>query len=118
MDDCFRRRSVAARASQSDKACSANDVEHRLIKPRRPQTNGMAERFNGRISEIVAHTRFGSVLELKTAFIITAYHRSLLATCHPIWLSSNGSATTLNVFRKRLYNQTGLYVQRKGLTKL
>ncbi len=28
-------------------------IEHRLTPPRRPQTNGMVERFNGRISDIL-----------------------------------------------------------------
>jgi transposase InsO family protein len=27
------------------------NIEHRLIKPRTPRTNGMVERFNGRIAE-------------------------------------------------------------------
>ena len=37
-----------------DRECAAQAIEHRLIPPRRPQTNGMVERFNGRISEILA----------------------------------------------------------------
>ncbi|MEO8746409.1 MAG: integrase core domain-containing protein [Rhodanobacter sp.] len=36
------------------------DTKHRLIKPRQPQTNGMAERFNGRISDMLATTRLRS----------------------------------------------------------
>jgi transposase InsO family protein len=47
-----------------DKACSTLKIEHRLIPPRHPQTNGMVERFNGRISEIVQQTRFASAAEL------------------------------------------------------
>ena len=35
-------------------------IEHCLIKPRTPQTNGMVERFNGRIAEVLATTRFDS----------------------------------------------------------
>jgi transposase InsO family protein len=31
-----------------------------LTKPRRPQTNGRGERFNGRISEVLATHRFDS----------------------------------------------------------
>lgn len=42
-------------------------AEHRLIKPRTPQTNGMVERFNGRISELLKTTRFASALELAEA---------------------------------------------------
>jgi transposase InsO family protein len=42
-------------------------AEHRLIPPRHPQTNGMVERFNGRIAEILRNTRFRSAGELATA---------------------------------------------------
>jgi transposase-like protein len=43
-----------------DQVCAEHAIEHRLIKPRHPQTNGMIERFNGRISEVIATTRFRS----------------------------------------------------------
>ena len=36
-----------------DLACNDLGIEHRLAPPRHPQTNGMVERFNGRISELV-----------------------------------------------------------------
>ena len=39
-----------------DRVCTANRIEHRLTKPRTPQTNGMSERFNGRIAEVLATT--------------------------------------------------------------
>ena len=48
-----------------DLVCKEFDIEHRLIRPRHPQTNGMVERFNGRISEIVNQTRFASQAELE-----------------------------------------------------
>ena len=35
-----------------DKVCACMSIEHRLAPPRHPQTNGMAERFNGCISEL------------------------------------------------------------------
>jgi transposase InsO family protein len=31
----------------------AHGIEHRLHKPGRPQTNGMEEQFNGRISDML-----------------------------------------------------------------
>ncbi|MEA3221064.1 MAG: IS481 family transposase ISAisp3 [Immundisolibacter sp.] len=34
-----------------DRLCQALGIEHRLTRPRRPQTNGMVERFNGRIAD-------------------------------------------------------------------
>jgi hypothetical protein len=39
-------------------------VDHRLIPPRHPQTNGMVERFNGRIAEVAKQTRFPSLQAL------------------------------------------------------
>jgi transposase InsO family protein len=47
-----------------DKTCAAHGIEHRLIKPKHPQTNGMVERFNGRIAQILKTTRFQSAQEL------------------------------------------------------
>ncbi len=49
-----------------DRECAIFKIEHRLIKPRNPQTNGMVERFNGRISDILAATRFLSRDGLQT----------------------------------------------------
>lgn len=49
-----------------DKVCQKHVIEHRLIPPYHPQTNGMVERFNGRIAEILRSTRFQSVTELHT----------------------------------------------------
>lgn len=37
-----------------DVACKNNDIQHRLTRIRRPQTNGMVERFNRRINEAIA----------------------------------------------------------------
>lgn len=49
-----------------DRECALLGIEHRLIKPLHPQTNGMTERFNGRISDILATTRFRSREDLQT----------------------------------------------------
>jgi len=43
-----------------DTVCADHAIEHRLIKPRHPQTNGMVERFNGRIAEVLATRRLRS----------------------------------------------------------
>ena len=43
--------------------CQEAHIEHRLIPPRHPQTNGMVERFNGRIAEIMRSERFNSSLQ-------------------------------------------------------
>jgi transposase InsO family protein len=49
-----------------DKRCAGLGIEHRLAPPRHPQTNGMVERFNGRITEVIAQTRFKSAQTLET----------------------------------------------------
>ena len=48
-----------------DRTCESHDIDHRLIKPRHPQTNGMVEGFNGRISEVLATTRFDAAQSLE-----------------------------------------------------
>lgn len=50
-----------------DQACRELGAEHRLIPPRHPQTNGMVERFNGRIAELLRSTHFRCASELATA---------------------------------------------------
>ena len=36
-----------------DQLCKALGIDHRLTKPRTPRTNGMEERFNGRLSQVL-----------------------------------------------------------------
>lgn len=48
-----------------DQVCNDHGIEHRLIEPWRPQTNGMVERFNGRITHELACTRFDSARALR-----------------------------------------------------
>ena len=40
------------------RACRSHGIEHRLTKPRTPKTNGMVERFNGRIADVLKTHRF------------------------------------------------------------
>lgn len=43
-----------------DKRCSRYGIEHRLTKPYTPKTNGMIERYNGRVEEILQENHFES----------------------------------------------------------
>ncbi len=43
-----------------DRRCAAHEIQHRLIRPHHPQTNGMIERFNGRIADVLATNRLRS----------------------------------------------------------
>jgi transposase InsO family protein len=47
-----------------DRACRQFQIEHRLIRPRVPRTNGMVERFNGRIADVLKTHRFNSQEDL------------------------------------------------------
>lgn len=61
-------------------------IEQRLCQPRHSHTNGIVERFDCRISEIIGQTRFKSVQELETtlkhylATYTTAFSRKPLIT--------------------------------------
>ena len=97
-----------------DVRCTALGIEHRLCPPRHPQTNGMVERFNGRISEVVSQTRFTSAAELEatlTNYVKTYNHRipqRALNHLSPVQALKNWQAKKPNLFVKRVYNQPGL----------
>ncbi len=63
-DRLFNKQKQASGEHEFDRLCAALGIEHRLTKPRHPQTNGMVERFNGRISEVLATHRFDSAEDL------------------------------------------------------
>ena len=68
--DRFQRKSRTPSGKHHfDVRCRALGIEHRLCPPRHPQTNGLVERFNGRISEVVAQTRFRSAAELEQTLL-------------------------------------------------
>ena len=97
-----------------DKACTKAGIEHRLIPPRHPQTNGMVERFNGRISELVQQTRFQSAAELKQTLedYLKAYNhhipqRSLEHLC-PVDALKKWQQKQPELFVKKVYSQAGL----------
>ena len=97
-----------------DKAAKELGIEHRLCPPRHPQTNGMVERFNGRISDIVNQTRFSSAVELETTlerYLATYNHhipQRALDHLAPIDALKKWRALKPELFVKRVYKQTGL----------
>jgi transposase InsO family protein len=59
------RKRVATGEPEFDTLCTALEVKHRLTPPKSPQTNGMVERVNGRIEEVLQSHHFGSGEELE-----------------------------------------------------
>jgi hypothetical protein len=99
-----------------DRACSAHDSAHRLIPPRHPQTNGMIERFNGRISEVLATTRFRSGEHLHDTLIryVKLYHQPIpqraLKHLSPINCLKNWYRVRPELLNQRPYNHPGLNI--------
>ncbi len=97
-----------------DRLCKQFDIEHRLMPPRHPQTNGMVERFNGRISGIVNQTRFGSAAELESTLrnYVKIYNHNIpqraLKHQTPIHTLKEWQSKRPELFTKRVYNQAGL----------
>jgi transposase InsO family protein len=97
-----------------DVTCATHAIEHRLCPPRHPQTNGMVERFNGRIAEILGQTRFASANELETTlthYLKTYNHhipQRVLGHVSPVQALKKWQADKPHLFVKRVYNQTGL----------
>jgi transposase InsO family protein len=48
-----------------DQLCQALGIELRLTKPKMPQTNGMVERFNGRLGQVLRSHHFNSAEDLE-----------------------------------------------------
>ena len=101
-----------------DQQCIAQGIEHRLIPPRHPQTNGMVERFSGRISEIVKQTRFTCAAELEatlTNYLNTYNHhipQRALNHLSPVDALQAWRKKSPDLFVKRVYKQAELDMMR------
>jgi transposase InsO family protein len=97
-----------------DVLCKGLAIEHRLIAPRHPQTNGMVERFNGRISELVEQIRFGSAAELESTLrnYLKIYNDNIpqraLEHQTPIQALKKWRDKKPELFVKRVYDQARL----------
>ncbi len=60
------RKRAATGAHLFDLLCAELGIEHRLTPPKSPQTDGMVERFNGRIEEVLQSHHFQSGEQLET----------------------------------------------------
>ena len=89
----LRKRSATGK-HEFDLLCSDLGIEHRLAPPQHPQTNGMVERFNGRIEEVLQSHHFRSGEELETTL-----HRYVLLYNQQLPQSALGSKTPLQAMK-------------------
>jgi len=100
-----------------DKVCTENTIEHRLTKPAHPQTHGMVERFNGRISGILKTTVFNSSkerLDTRVSYLkIYNYHIPQRNIGHltPIQKMKEWHKTSPELFKKNIYDLSGLDIK-------
>ena len=96
-----------------DQLCAELGIEHRLTAPRTPQTNGMVERFNGRISEVLKTHHFNSADDLERTLLryVALYNhhlpQSALKSQTPMQTMKQWYATHPHLFHKRPYDRPG-----------
>ena len=92
-----------------DKLCADLDIDHRLTPPKSPQTNGMVERFNGRIEEVLQshHFRSGEELEATLHRYVWLYNQQLpqsaLGSRSPLQAMKDWYTIKHKLFKKRTY---------------
>ena len=107
------RRRPATGAHEFDNLCAELGIEHRLAPPMRPQTNGMVERFNGRIEDVLQSHRFRSGEDLEQTLLryVRLYNgqlpQSVLKGRAPIDALKDWHRLNPELFKKRPYNHPG-----------
>ena len=107
------RKRAATGQHEFDLLCSELGIEHRLTPPMRPQTNGMVERFNGRIEDVLQSHRFHSGEDLEQTLLryVHLYNsqlpQSALKGRTPIAALKDWQRQKPELFRKRVYNHAG-----------
>jgi transposase InsO family protein len=94
-----------------DRLCQALDIEHRLTQPRTPKTNGMVERFNGRIADVLKTNRFNSAEDMAQTLMryVALYNHQLpqsaLKSKTPMQTMKDWYASHPHLFHKRPYDR-------------
>ena len=88
------RKRAATGGHEFDRLRAALDIEHRPTPPKSPQTNGMLERFNGRIEEVLQSHPFRSGEEQETTL-----HRYVWLYNQQLPQSALGSKTPLQAMK-------------------
>ena len=108
----LRKRAVTGE-HEFDTLCAALDIEHRLTPPKSPQTNGMVERVNGRIEEVLQSHHFRSGEELGTTLhrYVWLYNQQLpqsaLGSKTPLQAMKDWHKLKPELFKKRPYYLPG-----------
>jgi len=96
-----------------DQLCEALGIEHRLTQPRTPQTNGMVERCNGRISDILKthHFESGEDLAQTLQCYVVLYNHQLpqpaLGSKLPIQAMKEWFKSNPELFHRQPYDRPG-----------
>jgi transposase InsO family protein/transposase-like protein len=107
------RKRTATGKHEFDKMCSELDIEHRLSPPQHPQTNGMVERFNGRIEDVLQshHFRSGEELEATLHRYVWLYNQQLpqsaLGSKTPLQAMKDWHKLKSELFKKQPYYGPG-----------
>jgi transposase InsO family protein len=107
------RKRAATGAHEFDRLCADLGIEHRLTPPKSPQTNGMVERFNGRIEEVLQshHFRSGEELEATLHRYVRLYNQQLpqsaLGSKPPLQAMKDWHKLRPELFRKQPYYLPG-----------
>jgi hypothetical protein len=92
---------------------TALEIEHRLTPPRSPQTNGMVERFNGRIEDVLQSHHFQSGEELEPTLhrYVWLYNQHLpqsgLGSKTPLQAMKDWHKLKPEIFKKQPYYRPG-----------
>jgi transposase InsO family protein len=103
------RKRAATGAHEFDTLCAALGIEHRLTPPKSPQTNGMVERFNGRIEEVLQSHHFRSGEEVETTLhrYVWLYNQQLpqsaLSSKTPLQAMKDWHKLKPELFKKQPY---------------
>jgi transposase-like protein len=93
---------VATGQHEFDILCSTLGIKHRLTPPISPQTNGMVERFNGRIEEVLQ---------------IQQLPQSAIGSKTPVQTMKHWYKISPEMFKKQPYYLTGCDTYVRNLTK-
>jgi transposase InsO family protein len=108
-----KRERDASGQHEFDGPCAALGIEHRLTKPRHSQTNGMVERFNGRLNQVLKSHRFNRAHDPQTTLhrFACLYNELLpqraLDLAASVQALKKWQASHPDLFSKRVMNHPG-----------